>query len=75
MTMEEDMSAMTTRIIDEALEILRAEAEQRETADRLRQLCDDTVDAAESARDRLREMDQSPEMPSWGYDQWTRPLR
>jgi len=65
MTTAEQMQSMTTRIVAEALEVLRAEAEQREEADRMRRI-------AEWAR----EMDQSPEMPCWPmYDAQTRPIR
>jgi len=68
MTTAEQMQAMTTRIVAEALDIVRAEAEQREEADRMRW-------ETEWARERLREMDESPEMPGPGYDAQMRPLR
>lgn len=71
MTTVEQMQAMTDRIIAEALEVVRAEAEQREVADHLRRTCDAAAEAARLARLAYG----SPEMPGPGYDVTTRPIR
>jgi hypothetical protein len=62
------MEAMTARVIRESLDIVRAEAESRETADRLRRVCDEAVAARRALLD-------SPEMPAPGYDAQTRLVR
>jgi hypothetical protein len=51
----EQLEAMDARLVDEALATLRAEAEEREFADRVRRLCDDAVDAARAKRRELED--------------------
>jgi hypothetical protein len=51
----EEMQRLDARLVDEALATLRAEAEERELADRVRRLCDDAVDAARAKRRELED--------------------
>lgn len=74
-TATEDMTRMTNRLVDEALATLRAEAERQEIVNRIYNVPRDAVDAAKATRERLQAMDDSPEMPSVGYDATTRMTR
>lgn len=74
MTTPEQVSRMTTRIVNEALDIVRTEAAWREIASRVYSVPQEAAEAAKAARERLQAIGDSPEMPAVGWDQWTRPL-
>jgi hypothetical protein len=91
MTTADQMQALTTRIVAEALDIVRAEAEQRAEADEARREKNlkhgmpaghvsqwaDGVCYCKACGDRRRQVAAySPEMPCWPlYDAQTRPIR
>ncbi len=91
MTTTEQMQQLTTRIVQEALDIVRAEAEERATADEARREKNlkhgmpaghvsqwaDGVCFCKACGDRRQHVaTDSPEMPSWPlYDARTRPIR
>lgn len=76
MSPTEDMARMTHRIVGEALDGVRVEAGRQEIVSRVYSVPQEAAEAAQEARDRLEfELQDSPEMPGPGSDQWTRPVR
>ena len=48
-----EMAAMTDRLVREAIDILRAEAQENEVAARVYRVCDEAADAAARCREKV----------------------